>query len=139
MTASSHIKRALLSMAFLLSILASPSLAAKHIALVIGNSNYEAVSPLINPKNDSEDVAAALKKLGFEVLLHQNLNYEGMRRALREFSRKSIGAERAMLFYAGHGIEVEGTNYLIPTDAQLRNDLDVQYEAIPLDLSLIHI
>lgn len=136
MTASSHIKRALLSMAFLLSILASPSLAAKHIALVIGNSNYEAVSPLINPKNDSEDVAAALKKLGFEVLLHQNLNYEGMRRALREFSRKSIGAERAMLFYAGHGIEVEGTNYLIPTDAQLRNDLDVQYEAIPLDSGL---
>ena len=103
---------------------------------MIGNSKYEAVSPLENPKNDSEDIAEALKQLGFEVLLHQDLNYEGMRRALREFSRKSIGAERAMLFYAGHGIEVEGTNYLIPTDAQLRNDLDVQYEAIPLDSGL---
>ncbi len=111
--------------------------ASKRVALVIGNSNYQAVSQLVNPRNDSTDVAAALQRLGFEVMLFHDLNYDNMRRNLREFSRRAQGSERALVYFAGHGIEVNGTNYLIPVDAQLRNDLDVQFEAIPLDSGML--
>lgn len=125
---------AVATFAALLLVLSNSAWAAsKRVALVIGNSNYEAVSQLENPRNDSTDVAAALERLGFDVMLFHDLNYDKMRRNLREFSRRAQGSERALVYFAGHGIEVNGTNYLIPVDAQLRNDLDVEFEAIPLD------
>lgn len=103
-------------------------------ALVIGNSNYLSVDRLANPVNDARDIAKALKEIGFSsVELREDLDYQGMRTALRDFSTKSQGADVTLIFYAGHSIEVNKKNFLIPIDAKLGNVLDVDFETIPLD------
>ncbi|MET0276730.1 MAG: caspase family protein [Pseudorhodoplanes sp.] len=106
--------------------------AAKRVALVIGNNDYRGVSPLSNPANDAGDVAAALKRLNFEVQQVKNGTFDDMRKGLLEFARRARGSEVAIVFYAGHGIEVGGENYLIPIDAELKADVDVDHEAIAL-------
>ena len=110
--------------------------AGERVALVIGNSAYQAVTPLTNPNNDSQDLAAAFKGLGFDVTLATDLTYDGMRRTLLQFGNKAHGADMAVIYYAGHGIEIDHRNYLIPVDAQLVTDRSVAFEAIPLDLML---
>ena len=110
--------------------------AEKRVALVIGNSAYENVSRLPNPGNDAEAIAKALKRLGFEVTLKRDLTYGKLRRALGAFSSRAAGADLTLLYYAGHGIEVGGSNYLIPTDARLRHADDVDYEAMPLAVAM---
>jgi uncharacterized caspase-like protein len=117
-----------------------PALAEKRVALVIGNSSYEKVAPLGNPANDAGLMAETFKAAGFDsVDLRRNLNVADMRRALREFFYKSEGADIAVVFYAGHGIEVDGTNYLIPIDAVLARDIDIYDEALPLDRVLVSV
>ena len=118
-----------------LAIVPGASFASERVALVIGNSDYAFAGKLPNPRNDSADIAASLKRLGFEVTVAQDASYAQLRQSLGEFSRKALGAEMAMIFYAGHGMEVNKQNYLIPTDAKLETDLAVAYEAIPLDLA----
>ena len=108
----------------------------RRVALVIGNSAYTNVSRLPNPANDASDVSAALERLGFDVTRASDVDREGLMRALRSFSRQSAGASVAVVFYAGHGVELDGTNYLVPVDAHLEWDADVQFEAIPLDFVL---
>jgi hypothetical protein len=112
----------------------SDALAEKRVALVIGNSGYKAVTALQNPANDSADIARALEALDFEVELVSDLTFDNMRRSLRSFSKRASGADVALVFYAGHGIEVDGQNYLIPVDARLESSDDVDYEALPLNL-----
>lgn len=104
-----------------------------RVALVIGNSAYTNVASLPNPSNDAGDVAAALERLGFDVTRVSDVDRAGMMTALRSFSRRSAAAAVALVFYAGHGVELDGTNYLVPVDANLEWDTDVQYEAVPLD------
>lgn len=87
---------------------------------------------LPNPTTDAADVAAALLRLGFSVRLVNNASYEVMRRALLEFTPKARDAEMAVVFFAGHGMEVGGENWLIPIDAELKTDLDIEQEAISL-------
>ncbi|EHR01533.1 hypothetical protein Bra471DRAFT_02271 [Bradyrhizobium sp. WSM471] len=117
-----------------LMLLAQPALAAKRVALVIGNSTYQNVVKLTNPSNDAEAMAATLKGAGFDVVdLRRDLKAVEMRRALRDFSDRSRDADIAVLYFAGHGIEIDGTNYIIPTDALLERDIDAYDEAIPLD------
>ncbi|MGE0211002.1 MAG: caspase family protein [Parvibaculaceae bacterium] len=111
-----------------------PAEAARRVALVIGNSDYQHVARLPNPANDTEDLAGALEKVGFTVRRETNLTFEGMRRALRDFSDEAIGSDMALIYYAGHGMEVDKQNYLIPVDARLNKDRDLPYEAIPLEL-----
>jgi uncharacterized caspase-like protein len=116
----------------------SPALAEKRVALVIGNSGYQKVAPLTNPANDAGAVAAMLKQAGFDsVDSKMDLKAADMRRALREFGNKARDADVAVVYYAGHGIEVDNTNYLIPVDAQLETDTDVYDETFPLDRVLI--
>jgi uncharacterized caspase-like protein len=103
-----------------------------RVALVIGNSAYQKVPALPNPTNDAADVSAALERLGFFVTRLSDGSYDGMRRALLQFSAASRGSEMAVVFYAGHGMEIGGENWLIPTDAQLLSDVDVEQEAIGL-------
>ncbi|MEM8685712.1 MAG: caspase family protein [Pseudomonadota bacterium] len=110
--------------------------ADKRIALVIGNSVYKHVPRLANPVNDAQDIATALKRLGFDVRKKTDLDYGGLRRALRDFSRQAARAEFAVVYYAGHGMEVNKHNYVIPVDAELKSDLDIEYEAVPLDLMM---
>jgi uncharacterized caspase-like protein len=111
-----------------------PALAEKRVALVLGNSAYQNVPPLANPVNDAALMADTFKKAGFDqVELKQNLTVQETRRALREFADKSNDADIAVIYYAGHGIEVDGGNYLIPVDAKLERDDDVYDEAFSLD------
>ncbi len=120
----------------LIFVVLPEALAAKRVALVIGNSGYQHASHLPNPVNDAADIAAVLQRLGFDVRKEHDLDYRAMRRALRDFSRLAARAEFAVVFYAGHGMEVNKHNYVIPVDAELKSDLDVQFEAVPLDLVL---
>jgi uncharacterized caspase-like protein len=108
--------------------------AEKRVALVIGNSAYQNVTRLANPSNDSEAMAATFKGAGFEVVeLKRDLNASAMRRALRDFSDTVRDADIAIVYFAGHGIEIDGVNYVIPVDAVLARDIDAFDEAIPLD------
>jgi formylglycine-generating enzyme required for sulfatase activity len=108
--------------------------AEKRVALVIGNGAYAKVPKLDNPKNDAAAMEAMFKAAGFDAVVRANdLGVAAMRRALRDFSDTAHDADIAIVFYAGHGMEVSGTNYLIPTDAVLERDIDVQDEAVSLD------
>src|SRR5580692_1521368 len=111
-----------------------PAFAEKRVALVMGNSAYRNVGRLANPANDSEAMSAIFKKAGFDVVdLKRDLSVSEMRRALRDFSDSVRDADIAIVYYAGHGIEINGSNYLVPVDAVLESDIDVFDEAIPLD------
>ena len=119
---------------WLTSLLSQPAFAEKRVALVIGNSAYKNVNQLQNPANDAAAVVAMFKKAGFDsVDARLNLSIVDMRRALREFGTKTRDADVAVIYYAGHGIELDGTNYLIPVDATLETDTDVLDETFPLD------
>jgi uncharacterized caspase-like protein len=114
------------------------ALADKRVALVIGNSVYDKVSRLGNPANDAGLVAQTLKTAGFDnVELLRDLKIAEMRRALRDFVDRSRDADVAVVYYAGHGIEVDGSNYLIPVDAILDRDIDVYDEALSLERVLV--
>ena len=108
--------------------------ADKRVALVIGNGNYVEVGKLPNPTRDAAAVEALLRKAGFDVVeAGRDLGALRLRRLLRDFSAQVRDADIAVVFYAGHGIEVNGSNYLIPVDAALERDIDVEDEAVPLD------
>ena len=108
--------------------------AGRNVALVIGNSNYKNVAQLPNPVNDAAMMAAVLTKAGFAVVTgRRDLGVAEMRKALRDFSDLAQDADIAVVYYAGHGIEVNGTNYLVPVDAVLDRDSDAEDEAISLD------
>ena len=110
------------------------ALADKRVALVIGNSDYQHAPRLANPANDSAAMSDMLRNAGFDVVqLKRDLTATEMRRALRDFADAAFDADFAIIFFAGHGIEIDGTNYLIPTDAMLERDVDVPDEAVPLD------
>ncbi|MCG6858608.1 MAG: caspase domain-containing protein [Salaquimonas sp.] len=105
----------------------------KRVAMVIGNSAYEHAPQLANPSNDAADIANALRSLGFIVVEGQDLTNRGMRNKIREFASDLRGADVGMLFYAGHGLQVNGRNYLAPIDAKLDFESDLDFETIPLD------
>jgi WD40 repeat protein len=113
---------------------ASSALAQKRVALVIGNGTYTKVARLDNPKNDAAAMEAMFKAAGFTSVVRLNdLGVTAMKRVLRDFFDTAQDADIAVVFYAGHGIEVAGVNYLIPIDAVLERDIDVQDEAVSLD------
>jgi hypothetical protein len=107
--------------------------AAKRVALVIGNSAYQNASVLANPANDASDMATSLRTLGFTVVDGRDLDHRAMRDKVREFSNELRGADVGMLFYAGHAIQVNGTNYLAPVDTRLEYETDIDFETISLD------
>jgi uncharacterized caspase-like protein len=119
-------------------VVSQPALAAKRVALVLGNSAYQNVPPLTNPINDAALVAATLKDAGFDVVdSRHDLSALETRRALRDFSDSARDADIAVIYYAGHGLEVDGSNYLVPVDAKLERDSDVYDEAFSLDRILL--
>ncbi|HEY0647660.1 MAG TPA: caspase family protein [Phenylobacterium sp.] len=127
--------RAAVLAAFLALTAVFPALAETRVALVIANSAYQNTTQLPNPLNDGPGVAEALRRAGFRtVTVQPNLDYDAMRRVLRTFAEAAREADFAVVYYAGHGMELGGDNYLIPVDAKLVSDADVQYEAIPLSL-----
>jgi uncharacterized caspase-like protein len=121
-------------------VFGQPALADKRVALVIGNSGYQNVARLGNPTNDASAITEILKGAGFDLVESRlDLKISEMRRVFRDFANSSRDADVAVVYYAGHGIEVEGTNYLIPIDASLEQDLDVYDEAFSLDRILVTI
>ena len=125
-----------LALVVLLSLgawMAPAASAAGRVALVVGNGAYGAIGTLPNPGNDAADVSAALGRLGFDVTTVRDSDRTGLNEALRVFTRESAGADVALVFYAGHGLEVDGVNYLVPVDARLERDTDVRFETVALD------
>jgi hypothetical protein len=127
--------RRLLFLVLLLS-LAAPARAADRVALVIGNGNYANANKLKNPPNDAEDLVTALGKIGFDVIEGHDLDHRGMEEKLKQFARKLDSAKIALFFYAGHGLQVSGKNYLLPIDAKLEYPKDLAFETIELGLIL---
>lgn len=117
---------------------AGPALAGKRVALVLANSAYQHAPSLANPVNDGSVMARTLKEAGFDVVdSRHDLSAQDTRRVLRDFADATRDADIAVVYYAGHGIEVEGSNYLIPVDAKLERDTDVYDEALSLDRVLV--
>lgn len=122
---------------FAMGLACGPAHADRRVALVIGNSAYKSAPKLGNPVNDATLVGGMFKKAGFDsVDVRLDLSASEMRRMLREFAGRTRDAEMAVIYYAGHGIELDGTNYLIPTDATLETDGDVLDETIPVERAL---
>lgn len=121
--------------AFLFGLIACAALAQipdRKVALVIGNSDYEFAPSLTNPANDASDIAASLGRLDFEVTLLINQSDTQLRSAIRVFSKTARSSDISVVYYAGHGIEIDKTNYLIPVNAELQGDRDADFEAVRL-------
>jgi tetratricopeptide (TPR) repeat protein len=143
-TAAERIRRiehklaALLEPTPALSSPASPAAREVRVALVIGNSSYVNGGRLPNPKSDAEKLAATLKRLGFStVTLKLDLPRDQLNEALKAFAAQADRADWAVVYYAGHGIEIGGINYLVPIDVKLASDRDISYEAVGLDQVLL--
>ena len=108
----------------------------RRLALVLGNSAYKSVSPLKNPVNDATDMAAQLRTLGFEVMLGTDLEQREMKRLIREFGQKLKGGGAGLFYYAGHGVQLRGFNYLVPVNAEIASEADIEDLAINLNLVL---
>ena len=127
---------AAMSLAALL-VSGNAALADKRVAFVVGNSAYRNVPQLPNPVVDAKSMAKVLRNVGFDVVEGANLSRDKMTEKLLEFGKKAEGADIAVFYYAGHGIAVNGTNYLLPVDADLKSEMDVKLgAAINVDLTL---
>jgi uncharacterized caspase-like protein len=119
-------------------LICQPAFAEKRVALILSNSIYQNVPPLSNPINDGAVMAATFKSAGFDVVDSRfDLSALETRRVLRDFADRARDADIAVVYYAGHGMEVDGTNYLIPVDAKLERDTDIYDEAFSLDRILV--
>ena len=140
MSSHGYLKLRGILLAAALLLVCQPAFAEKRVALVLGNSAYQNVPQLTKPVNDGAVIAAKLKEAGFDVVdSRHDLTAAETRRALRDFADQARDADIAVVYYAGHGMEVDGTNYLIPVDAKLERDTDVYDEAFSLDRVLVAI
>jgi uncharacterized caspase-like protein len=118
-------------------VTADAAKADRRVAFVVGNGTYRHVTPLPNPPIDAKSMAGVLRNAGFDVVEGINLSRDQMTARLLEFGKKTQGADVAVFFYAGHGIAVDGTNYLLPVDADIKSEMDVKLgKAINVDLTL---
>ncbi|HEU4378634.1 MAG TPA: caspase family protein, partial [Hyphomicrobiaceae bacterium] len=108
--------------------------AQKRVALVVGNSDYQHTTKLANPRNDATDMSAVLKGLGFEVIDGFDLNKGAFDGKVREFAAALEGAAVGVFFYAGHGLQVSGQNYLVPVDAQLSAAVALDFEMMKVEI-----
>ena len=110
----------------------------RRVALVIGNGGY-ATGPLKNPVNDALDIARALRELGFDVIDKEDIAQNDMKRAIREFGAKTRNSDVALFYYAGHAIQVNGENYLVPIGATIDKEEEVEYESVNVGFVLAQI
>ena len=109
--------------------------ASSRVALIIGNGDYQS-APLANPVNDAKDMAGTLQELGFEVLMRTNVDRKNMRQVLREFGDKLKRADVGLFYFAGHGIQIKGKNYLVPVKSNVHSADEVEDESIAADAVL---
>lgn len=125
---------AILAWAFLgLLLLSADAEPARRVALVIGNGSYAEAGTLANPVNDALDIADKLRSIGFEVIEGNDLGKRELERSIGEFSDALEGAGVGLFYYAGHGLQVDGRNYIVPVDARLDMPVKLQLEAVPID------
>ncbi len=117
---------------FCLLFLNTASANEKRLALVVGNSQYKFVSPLPNPVNDAKSITDILIRAGFKVLKYENLNQKQFKKAIRAFGELLPSVDIGLFFYAGHAVQVKGRNYLIPIDANIQFESDIEIESIDL-------
>lgn len=120
----------------LLAVTSGAQAAESRVALVIGNSNYVNAAALSNPANDARVISQRLGALGFQVITGIDLTKAGFDQKVREFAKTLTTADTAVLYYAGHGMQVAGVNYLLPVDAKLDSERDLHFEAMALDVIL---
>ncbi len=113
-----------------------PATSNHRIALVIGNGAYTSAPPLKNPPNDARDMAATLRTLGFDVVSGINVNQKDMKRLIREFGMKLKSGGSGLFYYAGHGVQSKGRNYLIPIDADIQSEAEVEDSGVDAGLIL---
>lgn len=118
--------------ALLLSFSSVPAFANERVALVIGNGAYRHASELPNPPNDAAAMAGKLQELGFQVFSGVDLGIEQSRQLISQYVRALEGAQTGLVFYAGHGIQVDGENYILPVDATLQDKTDLRYKTVSL-------
>jgi len=109
-----------------------PNQRQHRTALIIGNSNYKLADTLANPANDATDIANSLQQLGFDVILIKDADLRQMEDAIEKFNRRLRQGGIGLFYFAGHGLQVDGENYLIPVNAKLEREQDVRYEALPV-------
>src|SRR5262245_41629250 len=119
-----------------LPCLCGPASAQKRVALVVGNSAYVHATPLANPANDASDLGAVLKDAGFDIILGLDLDKQAFDAKVRAFSQVLPQADAGVFFYAGHGLQVAGRNHLLPIDARLQTERDLDFESVSLDFIL---
>jgi uncharacterized caspase-like protein len=141
MSDSSLLRRLVSLLSALVAVIALVSSVAAaaetRVALIIANSHYAAFDKLTNPSSDASLIEAALKKVGFtDVMVREDLGRDAMNRVLQEFGNKADKADVALIYYAGHGVEVDHTNYLVPVDVVFAHERDVDIEAVRLDTAL---
>jgi uncharacterized caspase-like protein len=113
--------------------LAGAASADRRVAVVMGNAHYANAPPLRNPGNDATDIDAALTRLGFKVTLRLDATRRQFDQALEQFSRDAKTADAALFYYAGHGLQYQGRNYLVPVDAELRDEVSLRYETAAVE------
>ncbi|MEM7329251.1 MAG: caspase domain-containing protein [Pseudomonadota bacterium] len=136
LTSSARFFLVLISIGMLAATLSAATAEDRRVALVIGNSAYDHVPALANPRNDAADLGEALTLAGFEVVEGLDLSRDQMAATIREFVDRLDGASTGLFFYAGHGLQVDGRNYMIPTDLVLRDEADLQLQAIDMNYVL---
>jgi uncharacterized caspase-like protein len=134
----SHMRYVITFLSFVCILFSADAARAdRRVAFVVGNGAYKNVQPLPNPPIDAKSMASVLRNVGFEVVEGTNLTRDKMTERLLEFGKKAQGADVALFFYAGHGIAISGTNYLLPIDADIKSEMDVKLgAAINIDLTL---
>jgi hypothetical protein len=125
----------LLVLLVLLGVVAAsvPGRAEKRVALVVGNAAYQYTARLANPTNDADDMTAVLRKVGFEVIAAKDVDKRSLEMAMANFGRQAQEADAALIYYAGHGIQHQGLNYLVPVDARLEDEYSINYELMRID------
>jgi uncharacterized caspase-like protein len=129
----------LMAMSVVVAVSASPAVAGQRVALVIGNSAYQNVGRLENPRNDALLMAATLQELGFTLIgdgAQLDLDKAGLDSAVQKFGALLQGAEVGMFFYAGHGVQVRGSNYLVPINANPAREADVDFQMVDINIML---
>ena len=122
--------RAILLLLTTVFVLSSPVLAERRVALVVGNGAYQHATRLGNPINDGQDISAALRRLGFDVISVADATSEQFDKAVDAFGKKANGADVALFYYSGHGLQHEGVNYLLPVDAQIDSAFALRRKAV---------
>jgi hypothetical protein len=135
-TVRTSLRQAALFAVLLSTVIPSALLAQaeRRVALVVGNGAYENAGPLRNPVNDARSVAESLRRVGFEVMLTENRSQREMAQDIREFGRKLDQNTVALYYYSGHGIQVKGENYVVPVDAAIENEEEVEYGTVNVGL-----